>query len=427
MSNSASAFRDQPADGTRDVPTPEEIRQQLRMILISPSFHGSKRCHQFLEYACEQALKGETGALKERTVAIAVFGRPPQSDLGEDTIVRVGAREVRKRLAQYYVTPEGTAARVRIDLPSGTYAPEFHYAAPAHEVETVVPADSPSANEPRRNGRTIIAVACGLLAILPVVALGLKSWSANPNSRLFQKFWEPVFQSPGPLLVAVANPIVYHPSKRVLEWSEGQQPSQGPPVQRAVQPPGQLVGSDLVPVFNQYVGFGDMVAANEVTGMLARKGRPVRLRMASSIEFADLQRTPSFLIGAVTNRWTMELQQNWRYRFASHGVDIVIADSQRPGQEWSIPSKEDGSSPEDYFLVCRIKNSVTGGATIVVAGLKQFGTEAAGHLLADSDQLGGILHKLAPGWESRNLQFVLHSRVIGNTPAQPELVAAHVW
>jgi hypothetical protein len=68
--------------------------------MASPPFHGSKRCHQFLEYVCEQALAGETGALKERAIAIAVFGRQPHSDLGEDTIVRVGAREVRKRLAQ---------------------------------------------------------------------------------------------------------------------------------------------------------------------------------------------------------------------------------------------------------------------------------------------------------------------------------------
>ncbi len=34
---------------------------------------------------------------------------------------------------------------------------------------------------------------------------------------------------------------------------------------------------------------------------------------------------------------------------------------------------------------------------------------------------------LPPGGETKNLQLVLHARVIGNTPAQPDLVAAHVW
>jgi len=105
---------------------------------------------------------------------------------------------------------------------------------------------------------------------------------------------------------------------------------------------------------------------------------------------------------------------------------VVITDREG-GKEWSIPAKDNGSSPEDYILVCRIRNSVTGGLVLVGAGLKQFGTEAAGHLLTDPDQLGVILRKLPAGWESKNLQVVLHAQVIGNTPAQPEVVASHVW
>ena len=75
----------------------------------------------------------------------------------------------------------------------------------------------------------------------------------------------------------------------------------------------------------------------------------------------------------------------------------------------------------------RIRNSFTGGLTLVAAGLKQFGTEAAGRLLADPEQLGPILRKLPQGWEIRNVQFVLHARVIGNTPTQPDVVASQVW
>jgi hypothetical protein len=63
----------------------------------------------------------------------------------------------------------------------------------------------------------------------------------------------------------------------------------------------------------------------------------------------------------------------------------------------------------------------------VGAGLKGFGTEAAGRLLVDAGQLGNILGKLPAGWETNNLQIVLHVKVIGNTPAQPDVVAWHVW
>ncbi len=426
MSKAVSGLQE-PAANRDHQPSPEEIRRQLANVLASSVFHGSKRCQQFLEYVCERSLAGDTGALKERTIAVEVFGRQPHIDLGEDTIVRVGAREVRKRLAQFYVTPEGAAAEIRIDLPSGSYAPDFHFAAPPEKPVVLLPVEAP----PRRPSRKLIAI-CALALLGIAVAAGIWKLSGrNPNTEAFQKFWDPVFHSPDPLLIAMAHPIVYHPSGRALRLSERNRPPQEIPLQRPIDvPPNELNGSDLVPVFNQYVGFGDMVAANEVTAMLARKSRPVRVRLASGIEFADLRKAQTLLIGAVTNRWTMEMQQAWRFRLSwKPGTGATIVDTQAksgPGQ-WSVVAKDDGSTPDDYMLVCRIHSAYTGGLILVTAGLKQFGTEAAGRLLADPDQLGTILGKLPPGWENKNLQVVLHARVIANTPAIPEVEASYVW
>jgi hypothetical protein len=415
-------------------PNPEEIGRQLRAILTSPAFHGSRRCQQFLEFVCEKSLAGEGKTIKERTIAVDVFGRSPQTDLGEDTIVRVGAREVRKRLAQYYVTPEGAAAEVRIELPSGSYAPEFRYAAAAPE-EIVAP---PVQVVRVRWWNTPLVRVCGLAVLAAITVVAVVTLTApGPNAAAFRLFWQPVLKSEEPLLVAVAHPIVYHPSSRAIRLSEEGTPPQEPPTQRAIQvPPDRLTGSDFVPVFNQYVGFGDMVAANEVIAMLARNSKSVRVRMASNIGFADLQKAQTLLIGAVTNRWTMELQQTWRFRFSwTPGTRTVIVDTQEPdaktensrARQWSILASDDGSAPDDYVLVGRIRSSFTGGFVLEAAGLKQFGTEAAGRLIADPERLGAILRKLPAGWESKNMQLVLHVRVIGNTPAQPEVLASHVW
>jgi hypothetical protein len=123
----------------------------------------------------------------------------------------------------------------------------------------------------------------------------------------------------------------------------------------------------------------------------------------------------------------MEMQSAWRFRFNRQpGTKTVILDSQNSNQ-WAVPAKDDGSAPDDYLLVSRIHSTYTGGLILVAAGLKQFGTEAAGRLLADPDQLGPILRKLPAGWQAKNVQFVLHARVIGNTPAQPEVMATQVW
>ena len=180
-------------------PHPDEIRRQLQQILASPVFHGSKRCQQFLEYVCAKSLAGENGALKERTVAVEVFGRPPHIDLGEDTIVRVGAREVRKRLAQYYMTPEGALSEIRIDLPSGSYAPEFRYVTVLPEREVPPPAAPPvppivEAPPVRSNRKLIVWGSVGtVVAVAALVVVRLLA--PGPNTEAFQRFWEPVFRS----------------------------------------------------------------------------------------------------------------------------------------------------------------------------------------------------------------------------------------
>jgi hypothetical protein len=426
VSKSVTGLKEPPAPADQHVPTPEETRQQLRAILTSPAFLGSKRSQQFLEYVCEKSLHGEGATLKERTIAVEVFGRAPESDLGEDTIVRVSAREVRKRLAQYYSSPDGAVAEIRIDLPSGSYAPEFrHTTATTAPREVELPAPVPVIAAPAKNRRVVYAAAT-VLAITAAVAAILQL-TGGANARAFGIFWQPVMSSSDPLLIAVAHPIVYHASGRAHKMTYDSQPPDSP-AQRPIQvPPEKLNGNDFVPVFNQYVGFGDMVVATEISSMLARRSKATRLRLASTVEFADLRQQPTLLIGAITNRWTIEMQQAWRFRFHyTPGTRTVIADTAQQ-RDWSITSKDDGSAPEDYLLVSRIRSSQTGGLILVAAGLKQFGTEAAGRLLADPDQLGPILRQLPKGWESKNVQLVLHARVIGNTPAQPEVVATHVW
>ena len=101
-----------------------EVRAHLERLLASPAFRSSKRCQRFLAYVVGEALEGKAGSLKERTLAIEVFDRAESFHSADDTIVRVGAREVRKRLAQYYQEPNHDA-EPRIDLPLGSYAARF--------------------------------------------------------------------------------------------------------------------------------------------------------------------------------------------------------------------------------------------------------------------------------------------------------------
>jgi len=277
----------------------------------------------------------------------------------------------------------------------------------------------------------VAIVGAVLLAALGVAQL--TGFGHRPDA--LTKFWKPVFESAEPLLVGVAHPLVYHPSNRALQLSESRLPPLQIPMQRPLQlSPRELDGSDIIPVPDQYVGYGDLVAVNQVTAMLARRSKAVRLRLASDISFADMRQVPVLLIGAITNHWSMELQQSWRFQFTFQpGYNSVLVDTtDKPSggakpRQWSVPATNDGTAIEDYVLVCRLRNVSTGGFVVVLGGVKQFGTEAAGRLVSDADQFAKVARDLPAGWEDRNLQVVLHVRVIGNTPAQPEVAAWDSW
>jgi hypothetical protein len=95
--------------------------------LESPAFRTSKRCREFLEYIVEHTMNGSSGALKERSLGVALFQLPQDFDTGQHTIVRVTANEVRKKLAQHYLAENGSSHAVRIDLPPGSYSVEFRW------------------------------------------------------------------------------------------------------------------------------------------------------------------------------------------------------------------------------------------------------------------------------------------------------------
>src|ERR1700743_63284 len=100
------------------------VREQLTPLLAHPLFTNSKRYPVLLAYTVEQALLGNAGELKERTIGVEAFGREPSYDVNLDPVVRTTAAEVRKRLIQYYYSPDH-AGELIIELPVGSYAPSF--------------------------------------------------------------------------------------------------------------------------------------------------------------------------------------------------------------------------------------------------------------------------------------------------------------
>src|ERR1700744_4182896 len=111
------------------------VQEQLERLLAHPLFMNSKRYPVLLAYTVEQALLGNAGDLKERTIGVEAFGREPNYDVNLDPVVRTTAAEVRKRLIQYYYSPDH-AGELIIELPVGSYVPLFREPSPHTAVQT---------------------------------------------------------------------------------------------------------------------------------------------------------------------------------------------------------------------------------------------------------------------------------------------------
>lgn len=122
----------------QNVVSPEAIRSQVSRILQSPSFAESPRLCRFLRYLVEQKLEGKAETIKEYSVGLEVFDRPPSFDPKIDSIVRASARKLRAKLDEYYQNG-GASDAVVIEVPKGGYVPEFR-AVPRNTMRRIWPA-----------------------------------------------------------------------------------------------------------------------------------------------------------------------------------------------------------------------------------------------------------------------------------------------
>ena len=99
-----------------------EIENQLDRIAASREFRKCPQLLRFLRFAVKEAVSG--GDSKERLIGMEVFGRPADYDAGADPVVRVEARRLRRKLAEYY-DGQGREDPLEIRLPKGGYLPTF--------------------------------------------------------------------------------------------------------------------------------------------------------------------------------------------------------------------------------------------------------------------------------------------------------------
>jgi hypothetical protein len=153
-------------------------REELKEVLHSQCFTRAPMLAALLSYLCEKLFAGQAHQIKEYSVGVEVFHRGDSFDQNSDSIVRVEANRLRKRLAGYYAS-EGAAHLLHITIPLGQYVPEFKASGAQHGLEAHASTDSaaeapaPIDAPPSRkwlglSGRHLVWLA-GALALLAIL------------------------------------------------------------------------------------------------------------------------------------------------------------------------------------------------------------------------------------------------------------------
>jgi hypothetical protein len=417
--------------GTKYILPPDvsdsEVRTQLDRVRSSAPFRSSRRCVIFLDFVVHAALEGRIESLKERTIGVEVFHRDPNYDTNQDPVVRGTASEVRKRLAQYYQIP-GHERELKVDLPPGSYAPDFHMPAGPTAIIAASPAIAPVATPASVRAPRLWWLAVPAAVIVAVLAIA-HFW---PKQRtVVDEFWTPMLRSPEPVLLCVGQPKVYNLVGNLELDIAKKIPSHSRlPPDAANEKITTTLGS-IVPNWDRYLALGDALCLADMAALFSQRGHEYHIRGGGSTSFADLRENPAVLIGGFTNDWTLRLTGQLRFTFEQSADRrmVYVHDARHPANhDWQLTDVWPAwTMPLDYAIVSRVLDPATGRVVVSAAGITQYGTEAAGEFLTNPDYLAQAIHQAPADWQHKSLEVVLSTKVIGGTAGPPHVLATQFW
>jgi hypothetical protein len=418
----------------------DAILRELDAVLASPHFSNSKRYPTLLRYIVKNTLEGKLDLLKERTLGIEVFDRPPTYDTNTDTVVRYTAGEVRKRLLLYY-SEHGSTSGIRISLPAGSYVAEFlheqyghgdagddlhsrsaqihehdadHLSHPGTELHEsasgtrAIATDEAvhggaAAGRTRKMGKLFWWLAATAVLVIAAAALEWKLRSGFSQSAV-DAFWAPVIRDQHSVILCTGSSSFDPKHYSGVTTAD-----------KTIEYP--------------FVSIQTASAISQISGMLEHSGTATQLMPSATTSLPDLRERSVILLGGYNNDWTLRLLQPLRFHFLQptpEGNENIV-DQTQANVHWERDTSQPYSDADDYALVARFRDPTIDGWVVVLAGEGRNGTEAAAQFVASPHFMEQLKNKVGSGFANRNLEAVLKVSVIEGKTGAPSLMAVYSW
>ena len=269
----------------------EKQREEVQRVLQSAQFRRAPKLQRFLSLICEYHFTNRSEDINEFLIATQAFGKGSDFDPSEDSLVRVQAREVRRRLREYY-QDAGKNSRLVLDIPVGSYAPVFSPAnGAAHASRFSSPLNSPKMAWIML-GVTALVCAAMLFSADRQRRLWAKTSTPEP-SPLVSRLWNRFLDSDAPTVLVVSNPDVG-------ECNDTQT--------NVVKVSSIAAVAKETPCPDEYTGMGEAVAINLISNLFEAKRKTLIVKQSRMVNEDDVKRYNLVLLGGrLVNGWTGRL------------------------------------------------------------------------------------------------------------------------
>ena len=417
----------------------EEIHAQVERLIRSRSFETSEAHRRLLQYLAEKSISGEADRLKEYTVGLEAFGKPPSYDPKHDSIVRLQASRLRQKLSAYYQT-EANGDPVVVSLPKGAFKLTFEPVAVAIPEVVAVPVPVPAPTippsaAPRPRYRLLIVMLGVSLLWAAISTIGwIHSRSQRPpgadiwNPEM-EALWLPFLSSNRPLLVCLGTPLFvripelgFFRDPKVNDWQEVQKSER---FQRFLKAAGSNDAFAAYP----FTGAGEASASVLISKLIGSRKHDVLLTRSSILSWQQIIDDDMVFIGppkfntqlqatALTQDLVIEAE-GIRNRKPQAGEPAFLEDHMVPGKP---------SEGETHALISLMRGPSGAGHLLTIAGNGSPDTLAAAEWLTQpwraKELMGHLRGRSAEA--PRYFQVVLKVSFKQGIPVESSYVFHHV-
>ena len=350
----------------------------VQRVTQDESFRRAPRLRELLLFLTEKTLDGKSIELNEHEIARSVFRRAETFNSADDSIVRSSARQLRTKLHEYF---EGTgqAEPVIIDIPKGSYVPEFpHRATAPQPVPTGPPPQSVTLWKAIALASVLVAITLGVL--LARNALTNKAAMTKPPNLVT---W--LFGSRGDAVNVVLcdSALVVVNSYRAHMLSLDDYIEQRD--QQRLPLPNGNPGGATPPEFpgkRLITSFRDMIFVQRLSELAASGGFHVTLKHSRLMQVRDFRTGDHILLGSPwSNPWTTLFEEPLTFRFAedtAKGSFGIVNNSPKEGeQQFYQCTPAQAHNGLSYARIAIAPNLSGQGSVLLVSGLHTESSEGA--------------------------------------------------